>query len=247
MPVSLPVTSAIGSTMPEMPWSVASATVRGQWRGQNVRGTATLVLGDYGGVLHGREGGARIEFAYPELFDASVDRASITLYVGRDLLSVAANQSLEDGWRHLLERACPIPEVARSMPSLKRRDERGEPFFQPLFSALSKLIVAESLDRRVAAFGARNLVRHYQAYPTTWRPPALTEVDPPALRSAEAHAEEAVEPLVAALEALGSEASDLVQAPVGERFVAWRRWSDRLLYVFTQADRAWLALASEAR
>lgn len=226
--------------------AVPGVAIEGTWRGNRVRGSATLVLLEETWQLHDR-GEARLTERYEDLTDATWEREALGLHRATDALSLRGPRELSRAWALVLERACALPEVARGLRMLG--SPRGgsaalqQRFFGPLLAARRRLQEPEALERRATQFDAVALGQRLKGAIAEFAASRHPE-DPPHRRSLEAWLEEGVEPLLAALDRLSESTEALHRAPGGGRFTEWRLWTDRLRAVFLEADRAWAHIIS---
>ncbi|HEX8724092.1 MAG TPA: hypothetical protein VF737_01730 [Gemmatimonadaceae bacterium] len=150
----------------------------------------------------------------------------------------------------LIAACCTIPELTRALRSLGSSHVRAggsaqREFFAPLLEARRR--AEESVGRPgiVRAFDPDRLNRALDGYLAQL---AARHSDPrPAARRAfAAQAEEAAEPLRAAIAEVGRTAPAAAGPPDDARVASWRRWSGALRALFAAADRCWEKLQPAA-
>lgn len=158
------------------------------------------------------------------------------------VLDSAAAEQLEAA---IVAACCTVPELTRALRSLGSSRTRTSAaaqrdFFAPLLEARRR--AEESIGRAaiVGAFDPDRLERALDTYLGT-----LTEhsgdTRPAARRAFAAHAEEATEPLRAAIGEIRHTAP-AAAAGSGPGIADWRRWSESLQSLFSAADRCWTRL-----
>lgn len=223
---------------------LSRVTVRGRWAGIDFdEGGALHLHASEGRVLTTR---GEIRFAWRHLTDATLEQATLHLHRAPEALALAGPADLPRAWAHVVAGACEVPELARGLRSLGSARggdaERQLRFFGPLLAARRRVEAPDAVERRVAQFDAatvsQRLADAVRALAAERHP-----ADPRLQRALGAHLEEALEPCLAALQALADAAEGVHGAVEGLRFVAWRRWTSTLRRVFVEADRSWSAVA----
>ncbi|MBK8248163.1 MAG: hypothetical protein IPK85_12270 [Gemmatimonadetes bacterium] len=218
---------------------VHGLTIGGRWAGRALDGIGGLVIERVDGKVATEH--ARVSVSWRSLADATLERGTLTLYQGGDVVVFTGSPELPRAWGMIVERACPMPEFARGLRTLGRRgsDEALESrFFGPLLAARRRVANPDAVERRVAQFDTNALADRWRAEMEQLAAGRFA-ADAPRRRALAAHLEEAIEPCLAALEHLASAGDAVFAAPAGTRFDAWRRWTGQLRRVFIEADRAW--------
>ncbi len=192
--------------------------------------------------------GGTLRMDYEELAGGAWRTGSLTIHggAGGSRVLVEASRGLEFAWIQLLQRVCPLPEVARGHRLLGSRrggsvDAQAR-FLAPLMQARRRIESEADLEARVAAIEARALRERIavslqaiarDAYPGSH----------PDQRGLEAELEEAMAPFFAGLDAMESAATHFRSAPETIRFIAWREWVSAVSTAFALADSGWASAA----
>ncbi len=219
-------------------------TIRGTWGGREVDGHGGMTLLAHEGQLVVAD--ARLAIGWRYLSDATLDRGALHLHRAPERLTITGGGDFGAAWAQIVAQACVLPEFASGLRTLGHSRggarEAQVRFFGPILAARRRVANPESVERRVALFDARalsqRLVDDIGSIAAERHPD-----DAPRRRSLEAHLEEALEPCLAALALLQDEGDAVYRAHDGQRFVAWRSWTDALRRVFVEADRSWLRMA----
>jgi hypothetical protein len=186
--------------------------------------------------------GGTWQASYDELRGAGWRTGSLTVHGEQGRAAVESNEGLELVWVQLLERACPLPEVARDHRLLGSR--RGgsvaaqSRFLVPLLDARKRIEKQSDLESRIAALDARQLRDRVntalQAIAADTFPGSH-----PDRRALEAELEEAMSAFFTQLESVEAAATHFRGAPEAIRFSAWREWASRVVDAYALADGAW--------
>ena len=221
---------------------------------------ATSVLVDWGSVRLIGPGRLRLTSAaialdvtggtwqasYAELRGAGWRTGSLIVHGDPGRAAVESQEGLDLVWVELLERACPLPELARDHRLLGSRRggsvEAQSRFLGPLLDARKRIEKQPDLESRIAALDARQLRdrvnRALQAIAAETFPGSH-----PDRRALEAELEEAMGAFFSQLESVEAAALHFRGAPEAIRFSAWREWVNRVADAYALADGAW-AVAS---
>lgn len=188
--------------------------------------------------------GGTWQASYDELRGAGWRTGSLTVHGDQGRAAVESKEGLELVWVQLLERACPLPELARDHRLLGSR--RGGSvaaqarFLSPLLDARKRIEKHPDLESRIAALDARQLRDRVntalQAIAADTFPGSH-----PDRRALEAELEEAMSAFFRQLESVEAAATHFRAAPEAIRFSAWRDWVNRVADAYALADGAWAA------
>ena len=231
--------------MPETDIEVDATNLMVEWGPIRLVGPGALRLTSDALELHERAGGS-VRVPYEELAGGAWRTGLLTIHGGLGRILVESNRGLESAWVQLVERVCPLPELARSHRLLGSRrggsvQAQGR-ILAPLIQARRRIEIESDLDARVAAMEARALRERITAslraiardtYPASH----------PDQRGLEAELEEALAPLFAGLDAMESAAARFRSAPESIRFIAWREWVSTVSNAFALADSGWASAA----
>ena len=182
--------------------------------------------------------------SYEELRGASWRTGSLTVHGEQGRAVVESKEGLELAWVQLIERACPLPEVARDHRLLGSR--RGGSvaaqarFLRPLLDARKRIEKEPDLETRVALLDANQLRERVVAALGTIASDTFPASQPDR-RALEAELEEAMTGFFRQLESVDAAAKSFRGAPETIRFSAWREWANRVVDAYSQADGAWAA------
>lgn len=171
---------------------------------------------------------------------------AIILHGAPGSLTFEEAQGLDQAWASILERTCPLPELARAHRLLGSRrggavDQQAR-FLAPLLQARKRLEEVADLDTRVATLDAKSLRERLDAAIVGIAKDAYPASHPDR-RALEAELEEAMSAVFAGLDGLAMAARDFRNAPEESRFMAWRQWVAAVTRVFTHADNGWAGAA----
>jgi hypothetical protein len=233
--------------MPDAPADhieVGASSVLVQWDAVRLAGPGTLHLTTEAIVIEA--GGGALHAVYDEIRGGAWRTGTLTIHGEKGTAAVQAAQGLDRAWVQLIERACPMPELARSHRTLGSRRggaaDAQERFLAPLLHARRRLNAVNDLDERVAAVEVSALRERVEAalqgiardaYPASH----------PERRSLEAELEEALAAFFEGLRAMESAAAHFRSAPEAIRFHAWREWMTAMSRAFALADTGWAAAA----
>jgi hypothetical protein len=166
----------------------------------------------------------------------------LTLHGDQGRAVIESTQGLELVWVQLLERACPLPELARDHRLLGSR--RGGAvaaqarFLAPLLDARKRVEKEPELEARIAALDATQLRDRMRGVLQAIARDAFPGSHPDR-RALEAEFEEAMTVFFRELDAMETAATHFRGAPEAIRFSAWRAWVERVLSAYAVADNAW--------
>ena len=227
--------------MPDRDIEVPITLVKGEWGPVRLTGAGRLCLTS-DAVFVEAAGGDTLLAPYADLHGGGWRTGALTIHGPQGSALLEAAQGLDLAWITLVERACPLPELARAHRLLGSR--RGGPvdqqarFLAPLLQARRRIEDEGDLDTRVVLLDARALrerivaalqVIAKESYPSSH----------PDRRALEAELEESMAPLFGSLDTMASAANYFRTAPEAVRFMAWRSWVVTVSRVFTLADTSW--------
>lgn len=226
--------------MPERDLEVDATSVLVDWGPVRLIGPGRLRLTSERIVLEAT--GGTWQASYDELQGAGWRTGSLTVHGDMGRAAVESKQGLELVWVQLLERACPLPELARDHRLLGSR--RGGSvaaqarFLSPLLDARKRIEKQPDLESRIAALDAGQLRDRVntalQAIAADTFPASH-----PDRRALEAEFEEAMSAFFSQLESVDAAAAHFRGAPEAIRFSAWRDWVNRVVDAYALADGAW--------
>jgi hypothetical protein len=226
--------------MPERDLEVDATSVLVEWGSIRLIGPGRLRLTSEALELDAT--GGRWQASYDELRGAGWRRGSLTVHGDQGRAVVESKEGLELIWVQLLERACPLPELARDHRLLGSR--RGGAvaaqtrFLGPLLDARKRIERVPDLESRIAALDARQLRDRVNTALQTIARDAFPASHPDR-RALEAELEEAMTAFFIQLEAMDAAAAHFRGAPEAVRFSAWREWVARVVHAYALADGAW--------
>lgn len=226
--------------MPERDLEVDATSVLVNWGSIRLIGPGRLRLTSDSIALEAT--GGAWQASYAELRGAGWRMGSLTVHGEQGRAAVESKDGLELAWVQLLERACPLPELARDHRLLGSR--RGGSvaaqarFLSPLLDARKRIEKEPDLESRIAALDARQLrdrvTAALQAIAADTFPASH-----PDRRALEAELEEAMGAFFRQLESVDAAATNFRGAPEAIRFSAWRDWVNRVVDAYATADGAW--------
>ena len=226
--------------MPERDLEVDATSVLVEWGSVRLIGPGRLRLTSDALALDAT--GGTWQASYQELRGAAWRMGALTVHGDQGRAVVESKEGLELVWVQLLERACPLPELARDHRLLGSR--RGGAvaaqtrFLGPLLDARKRIEKEPDLASRVAALDARQLRdRMNSALETIARD--TFPASHPDRRALEAELEEAMTAFFRQLESVDAAAAHFRGAPEAIRFSAWREWVARVVRAYALADGAW--------
>jgi hypothetical protein len=231
--------------MPEPDIEVDASSVLVAWGTLWLAGPGTLRLTSTELVVNAGAGGS-LRARYAELRGGGWRTGSLTLHGEPGHVAIQSADGLEHAWVHLLERVCPLPELARGHRLLGSRrggsvDAQAR-FIAPLLQARRRLEDESDLEARVAAMDARALRKRIGSALEAIAKDAFPSSHPDR-RGLEAELGEAMTALFAELDAMEAAAAHFRNAPESIRFVAWREWVSAVSSAFAVADTGWASAA----
>ena len=226
--------------MPERDLEVEATNVLVEWGSIRLIGPGVLRLTSDALWLEGTEGTWRAP--YEELRGAGWRTGSLTVHGDQGRAAVDSKEGLELVWVQLIERACPLPELARDHRLLGSR--RGGSvaaqarFLNPLLDARKRLEKEPDLETRVALLDARQLRDRVLAALGAIASDTFPASQPDR-RALEAELEEAMTGFFRQLDSVDAAAKYFRGAPEAIRFSAWREWANRVVDAYSLADGAW--------
>ena len=234
------------SKMPDVDIELEISAARAEWGTLRLSGPGRLRLTS-DSIVVDTAGSDTFEARYEELHGGSWRTGELSVHGEPGSVVVESTRNLQHAWVTLVERSCPLPELARGHRLLGSRrggpvDQQGR-FLAPLLQARRRLEEETDLEARVAAIEARALRERLDvalqaiakdAYPLSH----------PDRRALEAELEEAMIPLFHGIKAMEATARHFRAAPEAIRFLAWREWVSSVSNVFAQADSGWAGAAS---
>lgn len=231
--------------MPEPDLEFDASNVLVEWGSFRLIGPGVLRLTSEELVLSTKVGGA-LRTKYEELQGGGWRTGVLTIHGRQGRAVIESVRGLDHAWMQLVERACPLPEVARAHRLLGSRrggsaDAQAK-LLAPLLQARKRVEEARDLEARVEALQPRALrerVSHAleniarDVYPTSH----------PDRRGLEAELGEALMPFFGGLDDVDLAAQHFRSAPEAIRFLAWRRWVEAASDAFTLADSGWASAA----
>ena len=217
-------------------------TASGSWRGATLGGDVVLELGEGDVAIASPDGSKRLPLPLGALDGAHVRDGSLTLFFRDGTITHAGEGRLAAAARDIVARACAPGELTLALRSLgshrRGADDLQRRWFEPLITARRKLDRTSPPDAQPAALDARALLAAYHdlAHRIAERSAGQAPSDKRAL---EAQIDEALAPLVTALERLESAAVALRTAGAELSIARWREWSAGAAAVFAAADRCW--------
>lgn len=220
----------------------------GSWRGAAVAGDQVLELTAEDVALVA-PGGERVVLPLGTLEGVAWVDGVLALAFAHGTLALRGEARLGAAARDVVTRACEPGELTLALRTFgsHRRGAGGgaemqRHYFEPLLAARKKLARAADPRGQLAALDARALVASYEdfAHRVAARSGGLAPADQRAL---EAHLDEAIDPLLAALRALEERAGTLRTSGSERNVAAWREWARGVAEVYAAADRCWPAVA----
>ena len=226
--------------MPERDLEVEATSVLVEWGSVRLIGPGRLRLTSDALELDATGGTWRA--SYDELRGGAWRTGSLTLHGDPGRALVESKAGLELAWVQLIERACPLPELARDHRLLGSR--RGGSvaaqarFLGPLLEARKRIEKEPDLESRISALDANQLrERVNMAIQTIARD--TFPASHPDRRALEAELEEAMSAFFRQLSSVHAAAVHFRGAPETIRFSAWRAWVERVVEAYALADGAW--------
>lgn len=214
----------------------------GSWRGETLAGDVVLELAAEDVAIVSADGARRLPLPLGALRGSSFRDGALTLYFADGTVALAGEGRLAAAGRDIVARACAPGELTLALRSLgshrRGADDLQRRYFEPLLSARRKLDRAVEPNAQASALDARALLAAYHdlAHRIAERSAGQAASDKRAL---EAQIDDALGPLVSALEALEAGAIALRTAGAETSIVRWRDWSALARGAFAAADRCW--------
>ena len=226
--------------MPERDLEVDATSVLVEWGSVRLIGPGRLRLTSDAVTLEAT--GGSWQAPYHELRGAGWRTGSLTVHGDQGRVVIESKEGLELVWVQLLERACPLPELARDHRLLG--SSRGGSvaaqtrFLGPLLEARKRVEKQPDLESRIAALDARQLRDRVNAALQTIARDTFPASHPDR-RALEAELEEAMTAFFVQLDSVDQAAAHFRGAPEAIRFSAWREWVARVVHAYALADGAW--------
>lgn len=214
----------------------------GSWRGATVSGDVVLELAEDGAAIASADGARRLPLPLGTIEGVRFRNGELTLVFPDGMIALAGEGRLAAAGRDIVARACVPGELTLALRSLgshrRGADELQRRWFEPLITARRKLDRAADPGAQAAALDARALLAAYHdlAHRIAERSAGQAPADKRAL---EAQIDDALAPLVAALEQLEAAAVALKTSAAEGAIVRWREWAALARAVFGAADRCW--------
>lgn len=220
--------------------------VSGTWRALRLAGPARACLTSDALMVDSPQG-ASARVALVDVSGAVSRPGALTLHGEAGTLTITAKVRLDALARALVDRACPIPELARGHRRLGSPRggalEAQAKFLAPFMQVRRDLQAERDLERRVTSLKAGVLRERLnevltgmasEAYPTS----------APDRRGLRAELDEAMAPISAAIDRVDQAARAFIAMDESKRFDGWRAWITRVAELYSLADRAWLEVSS---
>lgn len=230
--------------------------IGGEYRGAALSGRGELELRANAVALHAAsegEGALPIgpyEIALTRLRGVHWGKGVLGLRLDEGTLLLRGEPRLGAAARDLVARACDPGELTLALRALGSHragaDGTQKRFFEPLLAARRRLAKQSEPRQQAGALDPRGLRASYAALVVALAAEHGT-ASAADRRALEAQLGETLEPLEAALGALGESAKTLTGASDDELLAAWREWSARARTVYTTADRCWPHVAALLR
>lgn len=217
-------------------------TASGSWRGAASGGEVVLELADGDVAIASVDGARRLPLPLGTLEGAHFRDGVLTLAFPDGIIALSGGGRLAAAARVIVARACAPGELTLALRSLgshrRGADDLQRRWFEPLLTARRKLDRASAPDAQAAALDARALLAAYHdlAHRIAERSAGQAPADKRAL---EAQIDDALAPLVAALDRLEAAAVPLRTGGEERAIARWREWAALAAAVFAAADRCW--------
>ena len=214
----------------------------GEWRGAGLSGDVVLELTADDVALAAPDGGQRLALPLGSLHGLGFRDGVLTLHLGDGTIVLAGEGRLAAAARDIVARACAPGELTLALRSLgshrRGADDLQRRYFEPLLAARRKLDRAAEPNAQVAALDATALRTAYHdlAHRIALRSAGQAASD---RRALEAQIDDALAPLIVALDALDAAASALRTSDADATIARWRDWSALARATFAAADRCW--------
>ncbi len=219
-------------------------------RGHELTGTVEVETSASSLLFHTTGGGAPLVIPFSALDGLRRPGDLLTLYIlGGDIVELHGSAAaIERLARDILRARTRLPELTlplRAFASVGAGEEQAR-FFAPLLDARRRAeegarSARDPLATQLRAFDAGRLK---QAVVATVQALAAGRwvVDGGDRRALHERLRELVEPLESSLDSLGNSARALRNEPGEYLFARWQEWKEALRLVFSESDRAWLAM-----
>lgn len=218
----------------------------GTWRGAPLAGDLILELTPDDVALRPVVGESRLALPLGTLHGVRFRDGELTLFMPDGTITLAGEGRLGAAARDIVARACAPGELTLALRSLgshrRGADDLQRRYFEPLLSARRKLDRTPEPNAQAAALDARALRTAYHdlAHRIAERSAGRAASDKRAL---EAQIDEALAPLLGALDSLDAAASALRTSSVDTTIARWRDWAVLAASAFAAADRCWPEVA----
>ena len=219
-----------------------SVAASGSWRGAPLSGDVVLELTPDDVAIASLDGASRIALPLGTIDGVRFRDGTLTIFMPDGTIGLAGEGRLAAAARDIVARACAPGELTLALRSLgshrRGADDLQRRYFEPLLSARRKLDRTPEPNAQATALDARALRTAYHdlAHRIADRSAGQAASDKRAL---EAQIDEALAPLLAALDALDAAASALRTGGVDSTISRWREWSALAAATFAAADRCW--------
>lgn len=224
---------------PDIEVEVSSALV--EWGTLRFTGQGTLRLTSE--ELHvDSPGGGSLRARYGELRGGGWRTGVLTIHGDGGSAVIESMRGLDLAWVSLVERACPLPELARAHRLLGSRrggamDAQAR-FLAPLLQARKQIGEEADLAARVSVLDTKSLRQRFDVALKTIAKETYPSSHPDR-RGLEAELEEAMAAFFDGIDALDTAAGHFRTASESIRFTAWRDWVSAVSNVFSLADSGW--------
>ena len=214
----------------------------GNWRGADLSGDVVLELTADDVALAAADGEQRLPLPLGNLQGVRFHDGELTLFFSDGTVALAGEGRLAAAGRDIVARACAPGELTLALRSLgshrRGADDLQRRYFEPLLSARRKLDRTPEPNAQAAALDATALrtAYHELAHRIALRSAGQAASD---RRALEAQIDDALAPLVGALDALDAAASALRTSAADSTIARWRDWSALARATFAAADRCW--------
>ena len=219
-----------------------AVSASGTWRGAPLSGDVVLELTPDDVAIASVLGERRLPVPLGALRGVHFRDGQLTLFLPDGTVTLAGEGRLAAAARDIVARACAPGELTLALRSLgshrRGADDLQRRYFEPLLVARRKLDRAAEPNAQAAALDARTLRTAYHdlAHRIAERSAGQAASDKRAL---EAQIDEALAPLVVALDTLEAAASALRTSAADSTISLWREWSSLAGAAFSAADRCW--------
>lgn len=227
--------------MPEPDVEIEASRLLVEWGTVRLAGTGMLRLTSDAVVVDATAGGS-LRATYQELGGGAWRTGSLTIHGEAGNATIESTRGLEYVWVQLVQRACPLPELARAHRLLGSRRggsvDAQSRFLAPLLQARRRLEDETDIETRVALLDASALRERMTIALQTIASDAFPGSHPDR-RALEAELEDAMTGFFSGLSRMESAATAFRAAAEPVRFNAWRDWVSTVSGVFVLADAGW--------